>query len=102
MRIITKDRLIAFWEKHSQSKDPLKDWYRKALPAQWQNIEDIRYLYPHADLATVSSGRTVVIFNIGGNKYRLITAIHYNRGRVYILDVMTHDEYSKDKWKERF
>jgi mRNA interferase HigB len=42
----------------------------------------------------------VVVFNIGGNKYRLITAIHYNRGLVFTLMVLTHAEYGKDEWKD--
>lgn len=102
MNVIKRDKLIKFWRKHNQSEGPLEDWYRKALKAQWRNIEDVRRLYPSADIAIVGSGKTVVIFNIGGNNYRLIAAIHYNREKIYILDIMTHDEYSKNKWKERY
>jgi mRNA interferase HigB len=50
----------------------------------------------------VRSGNTVTVFNIGGNKWRLIAAIHYNTKIVYILSVMTHEEYDVDKWKEKF
>lgn len=102
MRIIKRSAIIVFWEKHNQSKEPLEDWYRKTEKAKWLNIGDVRLVYPHADLVTVDSGNTVVVFNIGGNKYRLITAIHYNTGIVYVLDIMTHAEYSKNEWKERF
>ena len=48
----------------------------------------------------VDSNRTVVIFNIGGKNYRLITAIHYNRQLVFVLRFMTHAEYSKNRWKD--
>jgi mRNA interferase HigB len=56
-------------------------------------------VFPHADAVIVESGKPVTVFNIAGNKFRLITAIHYNRQVIYTLRVMTHGEYSKDKWK---
>ncbi|MDB5301870.1 MAG: hypothetical protein JWO87_3533 [Phycisphaerales bacterium] len=49
----------------------------------------------------VGSGKTVTVFNIRRNDFRLLTAIHYNRAKVYILDFLTHAEYSKDAWKKR-
>jgi mRNA interferase HigB len=51
---------------------------------------------------TVKSGRPVVVFNVDGNKYRLIAAIHYNTQTVFILDVMTHADYSAMAWKQKF
>ena len=50
----------------------------------------MRATFPHADAVTVASGRSVVVFNIAGNKYRLITAIHYNRQLAFTLMVLTH------------
>ena len=102
MRVITKARLKRFWETHPQARTALEDWYRVAEKARWQSIEDIRRAYPAADVAKVKSGGTVTIFNIGGNKYRLVAAVHYNAKRVYVLHIMTHEEYSRDAWKERF
>jgi mRNA interferase HigB len=63
-------------------------------------LQDVRATFPHADAVTVRSGRSVVVFNIAGNKYRLITAIHYNRRLPFTLMVLTHAEYNKEKWKE--
>ena len=63
-------------------------------------MQDVRATFPHADPVTVKSGRTVVVFNIAGNRYRLITAIHYNRGLIFTLMVLTHAEYGKDEWKD--
>jgi mRNA interferase HigB len=68
--------------------------------ADWKNIQDVRRVYPHADLVTVESGNVVTVFNIGGNKYRLVAAIHYNRQRVYVLRILSHAEYDKDRWKD--
>jgi mRNA interferase HigB len=61
----------------------------------------VRRESPHADLVTVASGKPVTVFNVAGNKYRLVTAIHYNRQIVYTLRLMTPAEYSRDKWKEQ-
>jgi mRNA interferase HigB len=63
-------------------------------------MAEVRRAYPHADPVPVASGRSVVVFNIRGNRYRLVTAIHYNRQIVYTLRFMTHAEYSKDRWKD--
>ncbi len=58
------------------------------------NFAELRELFPSADRV---ANKTV--FNIGGNKYRLIAALHYNRGRIYIRAILTHREYDKGNWK---
>ena len=68
--------------------------------ATWGSLQDVRRVYPPADAVTVASGGTVTVFNLCGNKYRLIVAIHFNRQRVYILRLLRHAEYSKGRWKE--
>jgi len=102
VRVITKARLKEFWETHPQARTPLEDWYRVADKARWENIEDVRRTYPASDLVKIRSGGTVTIFNIAGKKYRLIAAVHYNTKRIYVLQIMTHEEYSQDAWKDRF
>jgi len=102
MWVITKDRLRRFWEVHGQAQSPLEDWYRVADKAKWENTSDVRRVFPTADAIKVKSARTVTVFNIGGNKYRLIASIHYNSGKVFVLDILTHAEYSKDTWKEKY
>jgi mRNA interferase HigB len=67
--------------------------------AEWKNLAEMRAVIPSADEVTVDSGRRVVVFNIGGNKYRLIAAVHYNTQIVYAMLFMTHAQYDKDKWK---
>lgn len=78
----------------------LSAWLTNASRATWRNLAEVRRVYPHADPVEVGSGRTVVVFNLRGNRYRLITAIHYNRQVIYTLRFMTHAEYSKDRWKD--
>jgi mRNA interferase HigB len=80
--------------------ESLAAWLKNANEARWRNLAEVRRVYPHADLVTVGSQRTVVVFNIRGNRYRLVTAIHYNRQIIYTLRLMTHAEYSKHRWKD--
>ena len=75
-------------------------WLRAAKQAGWQSLIDLRRTCPHAASVRVASGKTVTVFNIKGNDYRLITAIHYDRQTVYVLRFLTHAEYSKDRRKE--
>ena len=100
MRIIKRATLAAYWAENPRAKSGLARWYEVAKAAEWTRFPDVRATFPHADQVTVKSGRRVVVFNVGGNKYRLITAIHYNRQWVFTLMVLTHAEYDKDDWKE--
>lgn len=96
MRIISRKALRGFADIHSDAERPLDDWYRTAKQLRWTSLVDVRRTYPHADLVG-----QFTVFNIGGNKYRLATYIHYPTGKVYIRHVMTHAEYSREGWKER-
>jgi len=100
MRIIKRSTLVAYWRRNPQARSSLLYWHKLAKAARWACLQDVRGTFPHANPVTVKSGRSVVVFNIGGNKYRLITAIHYNRRLVFTLTVLTHAEYSKDKWRD--
>ena len=75
-------------------------WRKTVKTAAWRNLVDVRQSYPDMDAVKVRSGRTVLVFNIRRNDYRLIAAVHFNRQIVYTLRFMTHAEYSKDRWKE--
>lgn len=98
MRVISKSRLRQFWESPNcgDSEEPLKAWYAHVSNRQvaWQNWSDVRASFASADLVG-----NCVVFNIAGNKYRLITRILYQSQKVFILKVMTHKEYDKGKWK---
>ncbi len=95
MHIISKPRLREFWLQNSDAEVPLLTWYEQSKKADWKNITETRKMFLHAD----SVGECTV-FNIGGNKYRLITKINYKTKVIYICFVLTHFEYDKDKWKE--
>jgi len=99
MNIITKRRILDYAKHHPNASANLSAWITVASAAKWQSISDVRKVFPHADLATVRSSKTVTIFNIAGNHQRLITAIHYNTRSIFILKILTHADYSKDRWK---
>jgi mRNA interferase HigB len=101
MRVIKPATLAACWARHRAARQSLEEWLVKTKAADWRSIADVRRTFPHADAALFASRATVTIFNIKGNEYRLITAIHYQSGIVFIRDFLTHAEYSKDFWKER-
>ena len=96
MHIITRKRLNEFAAKRPTAASGLAHWYRALKKNSFANFAELRRTFPHADQV---SGLTV--FNIGGNKARLIAAIHYNRQKVYIRAVLTHAEYDAENWKKR-
>ncbi len=97
MRLIDIKTLRQFWLRHPNAEKSLTEWYQTAKEAVWQSLDAVRDVYPHADAVSVASGKTATVFNIGGNKYRLITAIHYNRQIVYLMMVLTHEDYDTGK-----
>jgi mRNA interferase HigB len=101
MRILSKPRLRAFWEKHPDAQTPLLAWWKTALRSDWSSIQDLRATYPHADAVTLRSGLVVTVFNIGGDEYRLVARIIYEYRRIYVKLVLTHAEYDRDAWKEK-
>lgn len=98
--MISLKRLREFWKRHPDAEEPLRAWYRTVLGAEWQSLRDARATYPHADGVEALSGETLTVFNIGGNKYRLIARIRYEYQLVNVRTVLTHAEYDKGKWKE--
>src|SRR5210317_2039644 len=89
MRIIARRALKIFWEKHRTAEQPLKSWYREASQATWDGPEDIKRTCRHASFFKGNR----VIFNIGGNKYRLVVRANYTFKVLYIRFVGTHAEY---------
>src|SRR5436190_20151924 len=99
MRIVFKARLRALWETPAcyDSERPLRAWHTHVSnrSVAWQAWGDVK-----ADFGTASLVGNCVVFNIGGNKYRLVSRILYFSQKVFILKVMTHAEYDLNKWKE--
>ena len=94
MHIISRKILRVFWEQYPDSKTALIRWFKILQKTNFTNFADLRTTFPSADLVG-----DLVVFNIGGNKYRLIASIHFNRSKVYIRHILTHQEYDKGDWK---
>lgn len=95
MHVITRKRLNEFAEKHPDVRSGLANWYRLMKRGNFRSFAHLRETFPSADLV----GK-LTVFNIGGNKARLIAALHFNRQKVYIRAVLTHGEYDTGAWKE--
>jgi mRNA interferase HigB len=94
VHVIAKAALIEFWTKHPEARVPLQAWFRTMESCDFANFNALRETFASADYV---DGATV--FNIGGNKFRLIAAIHFNRRKVFIRAVLTHAVYDKGAWK---
>ena len=95
MHVISRKTLRKFWEQHLDSESPLARWFKLMENTDFASFEDLRATFPTADKVG-----DLIVFNIAGNKYRLIAAIHFNRGRVYVRHVLTHQEYNRGAWKQ--
>jgi mRNA interferase HigB len=91
MRIVALATLRDFWNRHPDAEIPLRSWYTLASRSDWRRPADIKAAYRNASM--VANNR--IVFNIKGNDYRLIVAVHYNRGMMFIRFVGTHHEYDK-------
>ena len=95
MHVISRKRLKSFCLSHADVCDALDDWFFTASKASWQNLTEVQMLYPKAEAVS-----NFTVFNIKGNKYRLISSINYKKQIVYVKYVLTHAEYDKDRWKD--
>ena len=85
MHVITRKRLNEFAEKYPETKTALAQWYRLVKKTDFASFAELRAVLPSVDQVS-----KLTVFNIGGNKVRLIAAVHYNRKKVYIRAVLTH------------
>ena len=99
MKVIGKLKLQRFWQHHRRARKPLEKWIQVVGHAQWENWSNIKSTFRTADLVKTKT-RDFVVFNVGGNKYRLATIVNF-RGQIVVVDVaLTHAEYDKGKWKD--
>ena len=91
MRIYSRSTLRRFWAKHPDAEQPLRAWFAEAKQAQWKTPSDIKAL--HRTVSFVGDDR--VVFNVGGNKYRLVVAVSYRRSTVFVRFLGTHSEYDR-------
>jgi mRNA interferase HigB len=91
MRIIARKTLCDFWRKHPDAEGPLKAWFAEASRAAWRTMIDIKR--QHATASVVDGER--VVFNVGGNKYRLVVKVWFGGKTVWIKFIGTHRSYDQ-------
>ena len=94
VRIISKSAIAEFCETHKDALESLLHWHSMTRRADWRHLANVRADFPHADAVGIFT-----VFNIGGNKYWLISVIKYRWQIVYIRHILTHAEYGKGRWK---
>jgi mRNA interferase HigB len=94
MHIISRKKLRDFWKENEHSEQPLDNWFRTLNKFSPKSLTELRQTFPSADLYG-----ECLIFNVGGNKFRLITKIFFREQTVLVRFVLTHKEYDKDAWK---
>jgi mRNA interferase HigB len=94
MHVITRKRLNEFAARHPEMESALAHWYKTAKENNFGSFAHLRQYFPSADQV----GK-LTVFNIGGNKARLVAAVHYNRRKIYIRAVLTHAEYDEGRWR---
>ena len=95
MHVISRKRLNEFAQAYPDSKASLAHWYGLMKRNNFSTFAELRTIFASADQV----GK-LTVFNIGGNRVRLIAAIHYNRRKIYVRSVLTHAEYDEQDWKE--
>jgi len=95
VRVISRKAIRDFAKNHPDALQPLLRWADATERADWRNPADMRAMFNSADFV-----RELTVFDIGGNKYRLIAFVHYRRRFVYIKRILTHREYDKGAWKQ--
>jgi mRNA interferase HigB len=90
MRIIKRAALVRFWSQHPDAKGNLGAWYGVVRKAKWTTLIEMKQVYANADLV-----RRRPVFNIAGNKYRLIARVNYVSQTVFVLHMLTHSDYHK-------
>jgi mRNA interferase HigB len=99
VRVISQKALREFGRKHAGAATPLRAWLKLARHGSFQNVAELKRTFASVDLVPVK-GRNFYVFDIGGNKYRLIAAIHFNTQRLFVRHILTRSDYGTERWKK--
>jgi len=94
MHVVSHKAIRIFCEDHADARSSMNHWYRVAKRAIWASFAEVRQSFNTADFVS-----PWVVFDIGGNKYRLIAEINFNRRVLFIRRILTHKEYVRGAWK---
>jgi mRNA interferase HigB len=99
LHVISRKKLVEAARQYRDAEEQLDAWYRTAKMADWKSLVDVRKMYAHADGVKVKE-LVYTVFNICGNKYRLIAEVFYRDRTILIRHVLTHADYDKGEWKK--
>ena len=102
MTLLGHDVLTRAGRRNSPLRQWLGRWVATVENAVWHSLDDVRSVYPSADGVRLKSNLVVTVFNVKGNEYRLLASIDYDAQIVEALEVLSHAEYDKDLWKDRY
>ena len=102
MQLVGREALQKALRKHADARNWISAWVNTVQDADWLSLDDVRADYPSADGVRLKSLIVITVFNVKGNTYRLLTRINYADRIVAALELLTHAEYNKDQWKERY
>ena len=102
MLLIGRDVLVKAVKTHPDARQWIAAWTATAEDAAWTNLADVRKDYPSADGVELRSRIVITVFNVKGNRYRLLTQVDYGGQVVQALELLTHAEYDKEQWKQRY
>lgn len=99
MRVISQKALRDFARQHADADAPLRVWFKLIKNGSYNNLAELKRTFPSVDYVPLGK-RPFYVFNIGGNKYRLVAAIHFNVQKLFIRYILTHAEYAQGDWKK--
>jgi mRNA interferase HigB len=105
VNVISRRKLRDFYEARSERRQHARAfelWFKLARKAYWANFQEAKATFGQTDVVVGGNGRTATIFDIGGNKYRVIAHVDYTRQTIKIEAVMDHKEYDKGLWRKLF
>ena len=99
MHVISQKAVRDFASTYPEADAPLPAWHKTAKTGTYRNLVELRRTFASVDYVPVGK-KEFYVFNIGGNKYRLVASIHFNRQRLFVRFIMTHREYDRGDWKK--
>lgn len=99
MHLISRKALADFWKVHRDAEAPLRNFFTAINQGTFANLVELKKTFGSVDYVPAGP-HGLYVFNVGGNKYRLVTVIHFNKQRLFVRNVLTHAEYSKEEWRK--
>jgi mRNA interferase HigB len=99
VHVISQKALREFSRRHGGAAMPLRAWLKLTRRGRFRNLAELKATFARVDMVAVGD-RDLYVFNIGGNKFRLIASIHFNTQKLFVRHVLTHAEYDLERWKK--